>query len=41
MARSAELLKHTWPGWSRELERAFLAWVDALILPQLVRGVRG
>jgi len=29
MARSAELLKHTWPGWSDDVEAAFLKRVLA------------
>jgi hypothetical protein len=35
MARSAELLKCTWPGWNAELEGRFLSWVNRLIMPQL------
>lgn len=35
MARSAELLKYTWPGWPADLEARFVAWVSRLVLPQL------
>jgi hypothetical protein len=35
-ARAAELLKHSWPGWAASgVECRFLAWLDALIMPQL------
>lgn len=35
-ARSAELLKHTWPGWSSSgVEGRFMSWVHKLIMPQL------
>ena len=39
MARSAELLKYTWPGWHPKVEAAFLRWVDKIMLPNLV-GLR-
>ncbi|GBF98426.1 hypothetical protein Rsub_10491 [Raphidocelis subcapitata] len=35
MARSAELLKYTWPGWHPKVETAFLSWVDRVIMPNL------
>ncbi|KIZ03532.1 secreted protein [Monoraphidium neglectum] len=35
MTRSAELLKYTWPGWTKELETTYIKWVNKLIMPQL------
>lgn len=35
-ARSAELLKCTWPGWQASgVEGRFTAWVNKLIMPNL------
>lgn len=35
-ARSAELLKYTWPGWSASgVERQYIGWVNRLMLPAL------
>jgi len=37
MARAAELLKYTWPGWNYcGVEKRYLAWVDKFILKHLV-----
>lgn len=38
MARAAELLKYTWPGWEHSgVEKRYLAWIDAVILTHLVK----
>lgn len=38
MARAAELIKYTWPGWSHSgVEARYLAWIDKLILTHLVK----
>lgn len=38
MARAAELLKYIWPKWAATgVESKYLAWVDRLILPWLVK----
>lgn len=38
MARAAELLKYTWPGWDRSgVEKRYIAWVDKFIMKHLVK----
>lgn len=37
MARAAELVKYTWPGWDHSgVEKRYIAWIDKLILKHLV-----
>jgi hypothetical protein len=35
MARAMELLRATWPGFSRHHLTTFLSWVDAALMPQM------
>jgi hypothetical protein len=35
LSRSAELLKHTYPGWTPQLEQQYVGWVRRCVMPQL------
>jgi hypothetical protein len=35
LSRSAELLKHTYSGWTPQLEQQYVGWVRACVMPQL------
>jgi len=35
MARAAELLKHTYPGWNKDVEKRYIAWTKVTLMPHL------